>query len=206
MEDKDNNPTPRPSTPVSRPVMDVQRPVPRPQPTTVGAEPKPVVEAPAPVAAEPDKAPEPAVVPSETPTETPATKPTFDVQAALAEANNTQASAAEPDAKDAQAAHAQADHLLAAHSKKGHKPIVPIIIAVVVALALGAVTVFAYLKTQSHTKSGGDATTTHTESQTPAGATTEDVDAADKAVDAAAGTSDATDMPESDLSDTTLGL
>ena len=205
MEDKDTNPAPRPSTPVSRPVMDVQRPVARPPLTTVGEDPKPVVEAP--VAVEPDKTPEAPVVPTEAPADTSTAKPSFDVAAAMAEANKTPSGAAAPDAKDAQAAHAQADHLLAAHSKKGHKPIIPIMIAVVVALVLGAVTVFAYLKTQSHTKGGGDVTDTmtHTETQTPA-VTSEDVDAADKAVDTAAGANDATDMPESDLSDATLGL
>lgn len=205
MEDKDTTEPTRPTVPVSRPVMDVQRPTARPQPTTVGA---PTSESPAEPESEATPPAEPTTPPAETSVESPAAKPSFDIAAALAEADKTPGAATTPDAAAASEAHSKADHLLAAHAKTGHKPIVPIIIAVIVAIALGAVTVFAYMKTKNDTRGGGDTHTTAptAETQDSSGATPQDVDDASKAVDGAAGTNDTADLPETDLSDNNLGM
>lgn len=96
-----------------------------------------------------------------------------------------------------------AGHLLTPHaSKPKHGPVLVIIIAVIIAAALIGVTVFAYMQSQDTKKD-----TDHPAEQTTAPATTGDVDNTTKEVDDAVNSvDDAKDMPESDLTDQTLGL
>lgn len=82
-------------------------------------------------------------------------------------------------------------------------PVAAIVLAVLVCLGLIGLTVFAYLKTQSDTKSNGDnQTTQQTEAITP-----EAVDASQESIDAEIGTTnDDQDFNAAELSDESLGL
>jgi hypothetical protein len=98
-----------------------------------------------------------------------------------------------------------ANDLLAAHAskKKGSMPKAAIAVAIVVALALSAAAVFAYLKTKEKESTPTVVNTTNQ----PAAATTNDVDGVTKDVDEAInGTGADQEMPESELSEQTLGL
>jgi uncharacterized protein HemX len=85
---------------------------------------------------------------------------------------------------------------------KSGAPIAAIIVAILVALGLVGVTVYAYMQSNKKTP----ATTTTTQ-QTTDKATTQDVDQASKDVDDSLKSLDANkDFPESDLSDQSLKL
>ena len=97
------------------------------------------------------------------------------------------------------------DHLLAAHADAHHKkPVLAIVVAIIIGLSLIGLTVFAYMQTKDGTKDAGDhGTETHQES----GASAADVDDTTKQVDDTLNTVDDTkDMPETDLTDQSLGL
>ncbi len=86
---------------------------------------------------------------------------------------------------------------------KAKAPIAAIIIAVIVALGLIGLTIFAFYKTQNNAKSGD--TTASQQPEKPV--TTEEVDATQTAVDKQLDTTnDAQDFSSNDLSDTSLGL
>lgn len=105
-------------------------------------------------------------------------------------------------------------HHLPAHAKKSGKPKLVIVIAIVVALALSGVAVYAYMqskdnaKTDDHTTQQHSDTDGHETTTTPAdSATTKDVDDAVKEVDGATGgTDEATDLPDGGLNDSTMGM
>lgn len=101
-----------------------------------------------------------------------------------------------------------ADHLLAAHAASQHhkKPVVAIIVAIIIALALIGLTVLAYLQTKQDTHPQADHEPTPTNQ--PATQNTETtVDDTSAEVNQALTTVDDTkDLPESDLSDQALGL
>lgn len=88
----------------------------------------------------------------------------------------------------------------------GHKaggPIIAIVSAVVVALGLAAITVFAYMKTQQ-TETPASQQSTSAGETTPA--PTEEVDQAAKEVDEAINAADEADLNEAELTDESLGL
>jgi len=88
----------------------------------------------------------------------------------------------------------------------GHKaggPIIAIVAAVVVALGLAAITVFAYMKTQQTDKPAPQQNTSANESTT---APAEEVDQAAKDVDEAINAADEADFNEAELTDESLGL
>jgi uncharacterized protein HemX len=91
---------------------------------------------------------------------------------------------------------------------KSHPPIVAIIVAVVIALALVGVTVFAYMSSKNDTKhEGDDHEMTEQQSSQQSAATTTDVDDTSKEVDSTLGSVDENkDFPESELTDQALGL
>jgi hypothetical protein len=94
----------------------------------------------------------------------------------------------------------------AAHApkQKSNLPKAAIIVAIVVALLLSAAAVFAYLKTKDG--SNNKPTVVNTTNQ-PSAATTEDVDEASKEVEKTINSVAADqDLPESELSEQTLGL
>ncbi len=87
--------------------------------------------------------------------------------------------------------------------KKSGAPKAAIVVAIVIALALAGLTVFAYLKTQN----GADSKTPSTSTDSSQKATTDDVDQATKAIDDSANsTNDTTDFPANELSDQSLNL
>jgi hypothetical protein len=88
---------------------------------------------------------------------------------------------------------------------KSGKPVFVILIAVLVALGLAGVAVYAYM--QSNDTKSPSTSKSESTSQPAAPATSTDVDDAAKDVDEAISSVDDTkDMPESDLTDQTLGL
>ncbi len=101
-----------------------------------------------------------------------------------------------------------AEHLLAAHANpKNHPPLAAIVIAVIIAVALVGVTIFAYLSTRDATHQQDDDHTAQQESTEQAAVTTTDVDDATQDVDSTlSSVDDAKDFPESDLTDQALGL
>lgn len=190
-------------TPVRRGVMDIQRPRPQ-QPLTPRRATAPAkVESSAPVEEEPAFIPAaeettPPAAPVDTPP--PGKKPSIIEQAA---------------AEDAQAAdkHSEAhdphQQMLAAHASKKGRPVAVIVVAVLVALIMAGLTVFAYMKTKNSTKPTGDQSSqqpTASEKTQTQGATTADVDSVSKEVDNAAAANETADIPESDLTDQSLGL
>ena len=99
--------------------------------------------------------------------------------------------------------------LLAAHaSHKSHGPKLVIVIAVVIALALSGIAVYAYLQTQKDTKSDKATDTTQHESErTVAPATSTDAENAAKEMDETIkATDEAQEIPESGISEQSLGL
>jgi uncharacterized protein HemX len=102
-----------------------------------------------------------------------------------------------------------ADHLIAAHAKKpkSGKPLVAIVIALLVALALAGAAVYAFTQTKDKTHQDGDHTKTSTPSTTQDTTVASDTDDLQVEADKLATDADDTkDMPESDLTDQTLGL
>lgn len=89
--------------------------------------------------------------------------------------------------------------------KHSGTPVVAVVIAIVIALALAGLTVFAYLKTRN---TSPDTNTTTTQPSTTASkATTKDVDNTSKDMDTALSSVDDTkDFAATDISDTALGL
>ncbi len=108
--------------------------------------------------------------------------------------------------------HSEAHHdphheLLAAHASHRRSPKVVIVLAVVIGAALIGLAVFAYMQTRDNTHPAGDNGTHQEEAQTEAQASPADVDNTTKAVDdALSSVDDAQDIPESELTDQTLGL
>ncbi|HTE58685.1 MAG TPA: hypothetical protein VK694_08170 [Verrucomicrobiae bacterium] len=195
--------TPKPG-PVRRGVMDIQRPRPqaplasRPAPASVKVETPaaPADEEPAFIPADEESAPTPVV---DTPP--PNKRPNIIEQAAAADAKAA--------ADNPAATHDPHQQMLAAHASKKGRPVAVIVVAVLIALVMAGLTAFAYMKTKDSTKTTGD----HPSQQSAApeethtqGATTADVDSASKEVDSAAAANEAADIPESDLTDQTLGL
>jgi uncharacterized protein HemX len=186
--------------PASRPaarrgVMDIQRPrVQQPASAAPPAAPDAVEFEPTPLPAEakPDPAPEPASQPA------PATPE------AVAPVAPT------PPAVDQPAApHDPHQQMLAAHASKKGAPVVVIVVAIIIALGMAGLTVFAFMKTKDSTKPSGDQShqeMSSSDNSATKAATTADVDEASKAVDSAIASDEATNLPESDLSDQTLGL
>jgi uncharacterized protein HemX len=90
------------------------------------------------------------------------------------------------------------------HKKTG-TPIAAIAIAILVAVGLAGVTVYAYMKTQNETKSPYETGSQQTEQ--PASVTPADVDSTSKEIDDAVNSiDDSKDLPENELSDQSLGL
>lgn len=199
----DNNPTPQPPKPQG--VMDVQPP-----------KPPAVTDAPQPPAAPPTPEPTPEVPPSnigvspavveatEHPPEAEAAKPAGLSPELLAQAQKETNKPAEPHAADPK-------HQLAAHNKKKKGPRLVIFLAVVVALALSGVAVYAYMSSQDK-KEDHPAEHTQPEQQatdqpTTQPATTTDVDEATKAADDAMNSTDeAQDLPDGGLNEGSVGL
>ena len=101
-----------------------------------------------------------------------------------------------PDSPDPKSAHHK--------KKKGNVPTAAIVVAVLVALILSGAAVFAYLKTKDGQNKVPTVVNTTNE---PAAATTEDVDEVTKEIDKVINETDADkDLPESELSEQTLGL
>jgi hypothetical protein len=180
-------------------IMDVQRP----KPTDTGplnqpAEPEPGTSF------TPASGENPASVPPETPqpSNDPIAPPENESIAKPPESEPVDAPAHTPDE------HTDETHpLLAAHATKKHSPVVPIVVAGIIALALIAVTVFAFLKTKETTTPDGDDHTSPTHQETSSAATTQDIDDANKEIDQTlTAVDEAKDFPEADLSDQSLGL
>jgi len=183
---EDSNKPGQPATPGrSSGVMDVQRP----KSSLAVAEP--------PAPSQPAEAP--------TPVEEPKPAPDVAVPTEVTNATPPEDHSPEPPAKDEPKNKDDVHPLLAAHAQKKHGPVVPIVTAVVIALALIGVTVFAFLKTKDSSNSTGDHPATHQETTTPA--TSSDVDNASQQVDEAlAAVDDTKDFADSQLTDQTLGL
>lgn len=204
MEENKDTQTP---TPAARGggVMDIQRPSAR-----ISAAPTPaqaVDPASAPTQPEPtptvpeSEPPKPTPVFTEVPSDDPEppkpSKP-FDVEAALKESGATP--------NDTNGDPAKTDHMLPTHGSHKSHHVVPIVIAIIVAIGLTSAAVFAYIKTNQKTDNHPETEhTTQPTQSTPA--TTGDVDDASKQVDDTMNSAnDEKDAPESDLSDQTLGL
>jgi uncharacterized protein HemX len=195
---KDNQPTPPASPAPVRGVMDIQARRPQPDSGTPPTQPvitPPVASSQPPAVAEPLPAPTTPTVPEPPAPETsrPGLSPDLLAQA--------QAETAKP-----------ADHD-PTHPKvpKKRGPTVAIIVAVVVALGLAGVAVYAYQQSQSDKPAHDANHMSQDESSTAPSntqpATTSDVDAATKDLDSAIGaTSEAQEIPESGLSESSLGL
>lgn len=85
---------------------------------------------------------------------------------------------------------------------KAGAPIAAIIAAILVAIGLAAVTVYAYMKTQEDGKK-----TTSTSTQTDSSNAANEVDQTTKEIDSTLNsTSEATDFPEAEITDQSLGL
>ncbi len=189
----ENNPTPVPSTDnTTKPgqVMDIQ-PTPAASsvitPTTAIASPELVVPA-APVEEQPVAQTEVAPAPT---TDAP-TEPVVAPDDATSSHNEQSSEVPAPLAAQASPAH--------------KKPILPVIIAVLIAAALIGVAVFAYMQQNKKpaASTGGNSTG---QTEAPAKATGADVDSTNKAIDDNLGTTnDAADFDDNTLSDTTLGL
>lgn len=111
-----------------------------------------------------------------------------------------------PQAPEAPRQPAHDDKLPAPAMPTGHKaggPIIAIVSAVVVALGLAAITVFAYLKTQ---QTDNPAPQQNTSANEPAPAPAEQVDQATKDVDEAINAADEAGLDETELTDESLGL
>lgn len=96
--------------------------------------------------------------------------------------------------------------LLAAKAakKKNGAPKVAVLVAIVVALLLSAAAVFAYLKTKDNTP---ETPATVNQTNQPSAATSADIDEASKEVEDAINSNGSDkDLPESELSEQTLGL
>jgi uncharacterized protein HemX len=96
------------------------------------------------------------------------------------------------------------EHPAPAAHKPG-APVVAIIAAVLVAIGLIAVTVYAYQKSQDGNKTDKYSLPS-TNSETQADTATKEVDDVSKAVDSASNSADETDFSESELTDQNLGL
>lgn len=94
------------------------------------------------------------------------------------------------------------------HGSGKKAPKAVIAVAIVVAIGLIGLSIFAYMKTQDESPATGNTdTTTHEDGDNHAEpATANDVDAATKQVDAALEPVDETDFSESELTDQSLGL
>ncbi len=118
---------------------------------------------------------------------------------------------AAPDAQiPATAEPAEATQLVAVPGAAAHKqhkaPLVPIIIALIVAIALAVVAVLLYLGQDKTTTNKGTANTSQNQSTTTP-ATTEAIDETSKAVDdSLSGVDDTKDFDDASLSDSTLAL
>lgn len=170
------------------PTMDIRpRPIPQPMrrpdavvPATVPANPSPVTPAPVPVAPAPTLAPAP--LPPAAPMPVP--------QPAVPQPTPATPISAQPEMK---------------LPPKTKAPVAAIIIAVIVAISLIGLTIFAFMKTKSGTKSSGD-TTTNPEVQSGT-ATPEDVDSSQAAINGELDTiNDDQDFNATDLNDESLGL
>lgn len=89
--------------------------------------------------------------------------------------------------------------------RKAAAPLGVIIAAVLIALGLIAVTVYAYLQSQEKSSKSTESSQTDTTKTTPA-VTGTDVDEASGEVDKALNSSEETDFPDSELTDQSLGL
>lgn len=193
MEEPKDGPSPAPSTPTPprRPVMDIQAPRPSAAPSQPSV---PVTESPAPT---------PTPAPVEAPQSVEPQKPGLSPEL-LAEAQKATGTA--PDDKSNDPHH----KLLAAHAQKHHAPRLAIALAIIIAIALAGLTVFAYMQTQNKTHTNGDDGHSQNESttqQTTPAATESNVDDASKSVDEAINAGDESkDIPESGLSNQSLGL
>lgn len=212
MDDKTkaNVPQAKPQTTPSRSagVMDVQRP--RVQGPIARRPVTPVTPAVTPPEAQAEPVPSP-VEPAQ-----PATPPVDSVATPEDNPEPTPKPTPEPTVSDAPVAapepvpSAAPEHSLlsAQASHKSDKPIAVIIVAVLVAMSLIAVTVFAYMKTQNDTHPEANHTTTSpggTHQQ--AAVTPNDVDTTSKEVDQTLSSlDDAKDFPDTELSDQALGL
>lgn len=99
-------------------------------------------------------------------------------------------------------------NLPAPAAPSGHKaaaPLMAIIAAILVALGLAAVTVYAYMKSQDEAPKSTETSQTETQDSVPA-ATSADVDQASGEVDEALNASEEADFPDSELTDQSLGL
>lgn len=86
---------------------------------------------------------------------------------------------------------------------KASAPVAAIVAAILVAIGLAAVTVYAYQKTQNDSK----AAKTNTSTQTELKSTAKEVDQTAKEIDSTLTTTDdAKDFPESEITDQSLGL
>lgn len=91
--------------------------------------------------------------------------------------------------------------------KHGKTPVVAIVVALIIALGLAGLTVFAYMKNKNSVKPEYDATTQQPTVAKTTPATTSDVDATTKEVDTTLQEIDnAEDFADASLTDATLGL
>ncbi|HTE22612.1 MAG TPA: hypothetical protein VK674_06250 [Candidatus Limnocylindria bacterium] len=198
-------------------VMDVQPPRPqsssagtppaRPgvasaRPTMPGVSVTPAPSAPAPTPDLPTDLPDPADL-APTPPQEPASQSGLSPELlAQAQAETNPAAGKPSDGKNP---------LLAAHaSHKSKGPKLVIAIAVVIALALAGVAVYAYMQSKKTDPPADHMDMNHTEeqtNQTTPSATNQEVEAAAKELDSTINTKDeAQELPDSDLSESSLGL
>lgn len=193
MEERDENHTPQ----IGGQVMDVTAP----QPTGNEPQTPPLQETPA--SSENDNSQAPDTGPS--PIDSSLSEPATDAPAPQAESS--------PNVYSAESSNEQA--LLGSHEQPTHghnlphrgMPVVAIVIAVVVAIVLAGLVVLAYTRNNSGDIDRKDTTSINQPTEEKPQATTTDVDETNKEIDGAlVKADDAADFPESELSDTSLGL
>lgn len=177
--DSNNNNEQNSANGPNAPVMDIQPPTPKPQDDST-----------------PSLATEPTASPEVSPTNTATSDVTSPEPAPdpIADASSG-ANYLTPETHPTQA--------VAPTPKKHGAPKAAVAIAIIIALVLAGVTVFAYLKTKNNTPAGNQ----QTQESTEAPVTTQEVDdtssEVEEAIDA---TNDAADLDSNEVSDTNLGL